>query len=123
MEKRLYSVALAMALVIGLFMSSPAYANYCAPQGFVWNDLDCDGIQDPGEPGVAGVHVLIYKCGPDGIAGTDSSITAGSGITLLVLSVPGSLLMPLFGTNRSTATIRIAATSRTMVSLFSLLAV
>jgi hypothetical protein len=28
---------------------------------FVWDDLDMDGIQDPGEPGLAGVTVLIRE--------------------------------------------------------------
>ena len=27
----------------------------------VWNDLDKDGIQDAGEPGIAGVTVMLYK--------------------------------------------------------------
>jgi len=27
---------------------------------FVWNDLDKDGIQDAGEPGIAGVTVMLY---------------------------------------------------------------
>lgn len=29
---------------------------------FVWKDLDGDGIQDPGEPGVEGVIVTLYEC-------------------------------------------------------------
>ncbi|GAB5518060.1 MAG: hypothetical protein RhofKO_03110 [Rhodothermales bacterium] len=29
---------------------------------FVWDDLDSDGIQDPGEPGIEGVKVDLYKC-------------------------------------------------------------
>ena len=28
---------------------------------FVWNDIDADGIQDAGEPGVTGVTVSLYK--------------------------------------------------------------
>ncbi len=28
----------------------------------VWNDLDRDGIQDPGEPGLSGVTVTLYDC-------------------------------------------------------------
>jgi SdrD B-like domain/Secretion system C-terminal sorting domain len=36
---------------------------------FVWNDLDRDGIQDAGEPGVAGVTMTLYNVGPDGIRG------------------------------------------------------
>lgn len=30
---------------------------------FVWNDLDKDGIQDAGEPGIAGVTVMLYTSG------------------------------------------------------------
>jgi len=29
---------------------------------FVWNDLDGDGIQDPGEPGIEDVTVTLYTC-------------------------------------------------------------
>lgn len=29
---------------------------------FVWGDLDCDGIQDSGEPGVSGVTVNLLDC-------------------------------------------------------------
>ncbi|WP_322510765.1 SdrD B-like domain-containing protein, partial [Chloroflexus sp.] len=36
----------------------------------VWNDLDYDGIQDAGEPGVSGVQVSLYRPGYDGVAGT-----------------------------------------------------
>jgi len=31
----------------------------------VWNDQDNDGIQDTGEPGIAGVKVHLYKAGAD----------------------------------------------------------
>ena len=30
---------------------------------FVWDDLNGDGIQDPGEPGVEGVVVNLYRDG------------------------------------------------------------
>jgi len=36
----------------------------------VWNDLDYDGIQDAGEPGVSGVQVQLYRPGYDNVAGT-----------------------------------------------------
>ena len=36
----------------------------------VWNDLDYDGVQDAGEPGVDGVEVRLYRPGYDGVAGT-----------------------------------------------------
>ncbi|MCZ6774313.1 MAG: hypothetical protein O7G83_20335, partial [Proteobacteria bacterium] len=35
---------------------------------------DGDGIQEAGEPGIAGVTVNLFACGPDGIAGTGDDI-------------------------------------------------
>ncbi|MFN8353208.1 MAG: SdrD B-like domain-containing protein [Spirosomataceae bacterium] len=40
--------------------------NYGSLGNFVWKDLDKDGIQDTGEPGVPGVTVELYKAAPDG---------------------------------------------------------
>ncbi len=40
----------------------------------IWLDLDADGTQDLGEPGLAGVAVTATWAGPDGIAGTDDDI-------------------------------------------------
>ena len=43
------------------------------PQGpgsigdFVWLDLDADGIQDQGEPGLPNVHIRIYECERDSL--------------------------------------------------------
>jgi len=34
--------------------------------GSVWNDIDGDGVIDPGEPGVPGVTVVVTWDGPDG---------------------------------------------------------
>ncbi|ACL25990.1 SdrD B-like domain-containing protein [Chloroflexus aggregans] len=36
----------------------------------VWNDLNYNGIQDTGEPGVSGVSVSLFRPGYDGVAGT-----------------------------------------------------
>ncbi len=36
---------------------------------FVWFDIDGDGVQDPGEPGLGGVKVTAVWLGPDGVAG------------------------------------------------------
>ncbi|MCL4206714.1 MAG: choice-of-anchor D domain-containing protein [Pirellulaceae bacterium] len=44
----------------------------------MWHDLDADGIQDGGEPGVAGVTVTLIGGGADGVIGTggdDTSVT------------------------------------------------
>jgi hypothetical protein len=42
---------------------------------FVWNDLDGDGLQDDGEPGIPGV--ILYLTGPGGLQ--DSTITDEDG--------------------------------------------
>jgi hypothetical protein len=45
---------------------------------YVWRDQDNDGIQDPGEQGINGVTVRLYRpgFGPDGIAGNADDNTA-----------------------------------------------
>ena len=53
-----------LAIAVGLAGASPAFAVdgiYCVGNR-VWHDLDRDGIQDPGEPGVPGVVVTAYDC-------------------------------------------------------------
>jgi hypothetical protein len=37
---------------------------------FVWHDVNKNGKQDNGEPGLAGSTVTLFGCGPDGQAGT-----------------------------------------------------
>lgn len=44
---------------------------------FVWNDLNNDGIQDAGEPGIPGVLVTLYAA--DGVTPLASAITDASG--------------------------------------------
>ncbi len=41
----------------------------------VWLDLDADGVQDDGEPGLAGVTVTVTGLGPDGLPGTGDDVT------------------------------------------------
>jgi SdrD B-like domain/Secretion system C-terminal sorting domain len=36
---------------------------------YVWNDLNANGIQDAGEPGVPGVAMTLYFAGADGVPG------------------------------------------------------
>ena len=40
----------------------------------VWLDVDGDGTQDPGEPGLPGVTVTVTSPGSDGVLGTDDDI-------------------------------------------------
>jgi serine-aspartate repeat-containing protein C/D/E len=54
---------------------------------FVWRDLDADGIQDPGEPGISAVTVRLYTCAGTYLAQTQ---TNASGYYLFSNLNPGS---------------------------------
>jgi uncharacterized repeat protein (TIGR01451 family) len=53
---------------------------------FVWNDLDNDGIQDGGEPGLAGVAVVLYATNGVVIA---TNVTDAGGVYAFTNVVPG----------------------------------
>ena len=40
---------------------------YSSLGDFVWEDLDANGVQDPGEPGIQGVRVFLYDANTDQI--------------------------------------------------------
>ena len=44
---------------------------------FVWDDLDADGVQDAGEPGIAGVLVEVRDSG-GAVVGSDTTVADGS---------------------------------------------
>jgi uncharacterized repeat protein (TIGR01451 family) len=46
---------------------------------FVWNDLDRDGIQDAGEPGIAGATVRLTITWPNGSSTTVTTVTDANG--------------------------------------------
>ena len=48
---------------------------------FVWEDLDGDGVQDDGEPGIPGAIVTLTWGGPDGEIGTDDDVVLGTDTT------------------------------------------
>lgn len=54
---------------------------------FVWHDLDKDGIQDAGEPGVAGVTVQLWDSAKTSLI--DSTVTNSNGIYSLIAPLPG----------------------------------
>ena len=54
---------------------------------FVWDDLDADGEQDAGEPGLEGVPVQLWDSALTELI--DSALTNGSGIYSLVAPTPG----------------------------------
>jgi protocatechuate 3,4-dioxygenase beta subunit len=47
----------------------------------VWNDIDHDGVQDAGEPGIAGVTVQLFTPGPDGIVGNGDDVLVNTTVT------------------------------------------
>lgn len=48
---------------------------------FVWEDYDLDGLQDAGEPGVAGVTVALRGPGTDGVFDTADDVELASTVT------------------------------------------
>jgi hypothetical protein len=54
---------------------------------FVWDDLDGDGRQDPGEPGLAGVKVQLWNVAKN--IKYDGDKTDASGIYKVIAPVPG----------------------------------
>ena len=54
----------------------------------VWDDLDGDGRQDAGEPGLAGITVQLWSAAKNALF--DTTTTNGSGIYKLTAPVPGN---------------------------------
>jgi len=60
-----------------LFFNGAGWA--CHSLGdLVWEDLNRDGIQDIGEPGIAGVTVELHYCSDDSIVGTSTTDDTGT---------------------------------------------
>lgn len=55
---------------------------------FVWNDLDEDGIQDAGEPGLAGVTVQLWNSSKSSLLYED--VTDANGLYTVIAPTPGS---------------------------------
>ncbi|MCX6031445.1 MAG: hypothetical protein NT169_19370 [Chloroflexi bacterium] len=47
----------------------------------VWYDANRNGIQEPGEPGIGGVGLILYQAGPDGQCGTADDVAVGNAVT------------------------------------------
>ncbi|MCC6804033.1 MAG: hypothetical protein IT319_14215, partial [Anaerolineae bacterium] len=66
---------------------------------FVWDDLDEDGTQDAGEPGIAGVTVQLWNGAKNDLI--DTTTTNASGIYSLTAPTPGQyrvrVLLPVSG--------------------------
>ncbi len=63
-------------LVSNVTINSYDAGMYKAALGdLVWEDLDADGVQDNGEPGIAGVTVELVKDNGNGIIGAEDTVT------------------------------------------------
>ncbi len=72
----------------GIYLPKSSISN------LVWNDLDEDGVQDPGEPGVQGIKVILHDC-----TGTklDSMLTDVNGEYLFDNLAPGDYYVSFAG--------------------------
>jgi len=64
---------------------------------YVWNDLDLDGFQDGGEPGITGVPVTLNGTTGTGVPVTATTTTGAGGFYLFPNLVPGTYTIT-FGT-------------------------
>lgn len=56
-------------------------ANTASLGNRIWIDADCDGIQDPEEPGLAGVGIKLCVPGPDGLFHTPDDATINTAVS------------------------------------------
>ena len=57
---------------------------------FVWDDLNGNGIQDAGEPGIGGMVVILYDVNSNVVATT---VTDGNGFYSLTANIPGTYVV------------------------------
>jgi protocatechuate 3,4-dioxygenase beta subunit len=72
----------------GLTQQAPGLASL---GNYVWNDVNNDGIQDPGEAPVAGVTVYLYAA--DGVTKLDSTVTDALGQYIFNGLTPGDYVV------------------------------
>ena len=68
------------SLDVPFTISIIAAANTATIGDFVWNDLNGNGLQDAGEPGVAGIAVELF-CSPSGVVGGATDYSCGQTVT------------------------------------------
>jgi hypothetical protein len=83
-------------------------AGLCPPQlgklgDRVWKDLNCDGIQDDGEPGVANLKVELYNCAVPPVKLAETT-TDANGYYLFTDLTPGSYSIKFYAPSGFTFT-------------------
>ncbi len=74
----------------GFIDASPAPLNPGAIGDRVWLDIDADGVQDIGEPGIANVQVRLFDVGLDGAVGGGDDVL----LDTLITDMAGEYLFP-----------------------------
>jgi uncharacterized repeat protein (TIGR01451 family)/fimbrial isopeptide formation D2 family protein/LPXTG-motif cell wall-anchored protein len=69
------AVTVALPLSTDHLTADFGYAGSASIGDFVWWDLNADGVQDAGEPGVPNVDVTVVWAGPDGTIGTGDDLS------------------------------------------------
>ena len=70
-------VVVAALLALGLSAGTALACDSNIIGDFVWNDLNANGIQDAGEPGIALVTVELHKCCDDSLVGSTTTDANG----------------------------------------------
>jgi len=70
-------VVVAVLLALGLSAGTALACDSNIIGDFVWNDLNANGIQDAGEPGIALVTVELHKCCDDSLVGSTTTDANG----------------------------------------------
>ena len=105
----------------GLVEEAPPPPELGAIGDRVWFDANGNGIQDPGEPGVAGVTVELTGAGDDGVFGTADDInlvtqTNADGLYLFDELEQGDYIVTFFAPDGTELTIQNAGTDPTVDS-------
>jgi hypothetical protein len=79
----------------------------------VWYDINGDGIQDPGEPGLESVTVDVTWFGPDGVSGTADDVTYAA-----TTAADGSFALPNLPAGDYTVTVDPTTIPPGMVATF-----
>ena len=85
-----YTVTITNANGCSTIADTTITVNNCGQIGnFVWQDLNANGIQDLGEPGIEGVHVILLKNGTQ----VASTFTDPNGMYLFSELAPGDYVL------------------------------
>jgi hypothetical protein len=90
----LFGLVLTLAAIALPHQAAATGCTAAAIGDLVWNDLNRNGVQDSGEPGIAGVTVKLYKCDKDILVA--STVTDANGYYLFSGLQPSSYYVKFY---------------------------